>query len=79
MAAHRVGLKEAILPLDNQPDIKDLPKKIKEDVVIHLVESMDEVLRIALKGEFPSAPKKQKGEMLLVPISSSLSCGALIV
>jgi len=70
LAAHRVGIREAILPLDNQPDLKDLPKKIKEDVTIHLVENMDEVLKIALKGAFPSTPKKQKDKII---ISSEIS------
>jgi ATP-dependent Lon protease len=68
LAVHRAGIREAILPLDNQPDLKDMPKKVKEDLTIHLVENMDEVLKIALKGEFPSAERKQK-----VVISSELS------
>jgi len=48
LAAHREGIKEVVLPLDNKPDLKDIPKKIKESITIHLVENMSEVLDIAL-------------------------------
>ncbi|MFO7980535.1 MAG: endopeptidase La [Candidatus Aminicenantes bacterium] len=51
LAAHREGIKEAILPLDNMCDLKDLPKKIKKSIKIHFVETMDEVLKIALTKE----------------------------
>jgi len=71
LAAHRAGIREAILPIDNQPDLKDLPKNIKEDVTIHLVENMDEVLRIALKKELPKVKKPKEK----VAISPDLSNG----
>jgi len=48
LAAHREGIKEAVLPLDNMCDLKDIPKKIKKSLKIHFVETMDEVLKIAL-------------------------------
>jgi len=48
LAAHREGIKEVVLPLDNKPDLKDIPKKIKESITIHLVENMTEVLNVAL-------------------------------
>ena len=57
LAAHREGIKEAILPADNKPDLKDMPKNVKDDITIHFVENMDQVLRIALVSEFP---KKRK-------------------
>ena len=52
LAAHREGIEEAILPLDNMCDLKDLPKKIKKEIKIHFVETMDEVLKIALTKKF---------------------------
>ncbi len=60
LAAHREGIKEAILPLDNMCDLKDLPKKIKKAMKIHFVETMDEVLKIALtkKISFEKDDKK---------------------
>lgn len=69
LAAHREGIKEAIIPLDNKPDLKDIPKKIKEEMTIHFVDNMDTVLEIALTKELPESLKKegtssglQKGE-----------------
>ena len=60
LAAHRERIKEAIIPLDNKPDLKDLPKNVKDDIKIHFVENMDEVLEIALTRELPTKPKKRK-------------------
>jgi len=60
LAAHRELIKEAILPFDNKPDLKDIPKKIKDDMKIHFVENMDEVLEIALTKELPMKAKKNK-------------------
>ncbi len=69
LAAHREGVKEAIIPLDNKPDLKDIPKNIKEEMTIHFVDNMDAVLEIALTKELPKSLKKaeisselQKGE-----------------
>jgi ATP-dependent Lon protease len=60
LAAHRERIKEAVLPLDNKPDLKDLPKNVKDDIKIHFVENMDEVLEIALTKQLPIKPKKKK-------------------
>ena len=61
LAAHRELIKEAILPFDNKPDLKDIPKNIMDDMKIHFVENMDEVLEIALTKELPIKAKKDKG------------------
>ncbi|MFC2158814.1 endopeptidase La, partial [Acidobacteriota bacterium] len=61
LAAHREGLREAILPIDNRPDLKDVPKVIKDYMKIHFVENMDEVLDIVLTKPLNiSAPKPKK-------------------
>lgn len=65
LAAHREGVRKAILPADNKPDLKDLPKNIREDMTIHFVDRMDEVLEIALIKPLPQRRKKEK-----VPLSS---------
>lgn len=67
LAAHREGIRKAIIPLDNKPDLKDLPKNIKEHITIHFVERMDEVLEIALTKPLPQSPKKGK-----VPLSTEI-------
>jgi ATP-dependent Lon protease len=48
LAAHRAGIKTIILPKDNQKDLADIPANIKDEFTVHLVESMDEVLKVAL-------------------------------
>jgi ATP-dependent Lon protease len=53
LAAHRVGIREVILPRDNEKDLPDVPEIIRQDMKLHFVESMDEVLRIALEREIP--------------------------
>jgi ATP-dependent Lon protease len=60
LAAHREGFREAVIPLDNKADLKDLPKTIKQDLQIHLVENMDEVLKIALTAELPQKPAQKE-------------------
>jgi len=56
LAAHRHGILEAIVPLDNQKDLPDIPENIRNEMKIHFVESMDEVLRIALEREIVALP-----------------------
>ena len=60
LAAHREGIKEVILPLDNKPDLQDLPKNIKDDMNIHFVDHMDDVLKIALTKDISDVLKKEK-------------------
>lgn len=48
MAAHRAGIKTFILPKENAKDIIDLPEKVRQDLQLIPVETMDEVLNIAL-------------------------------
>ena len=56
LAAHRAGLTNIVLPKDNEKDLADIPKNVLDTMNIHLVESMDEVLRQALAGPLPVAP-----------------------
>src|SRR5437762_13946625 len=49
MAANRHGILEAIVPRENDKDLPDIPDAIKQTMKLHFVESMDEVLRIALE------------------------------
>jgi ATP-dependent Lon protease len=56
LAAHRQGIREAILPRDNEKDLPDIPENIRNDMKLHFVESMDEVLKLALEREMEMAP-----------------------
>ncbi len=48
LAAYRAGTKELILPKWNQKDLEDIPEKAREKIRFHFVDTMDEVLSIAL-------------------------------
>jgi ATP-dependent Lon protease len=49
LAAHRAGIKNIILPKDNEKDLQDLPQDVLDSISINLVETMDEVLQVALE------------------------------
>ncbi len=51
LAAHRAGIKEVVIPKENEKDLIDMPKKITDDIKITPVETADEVLKIALTKE----------------------------
>jgi ATP-dependent Lon protease len=48
LAAHRAGLKTIILPKLNEPDLDDLPVEVRNELKFHLVERMEEVIKIAI-------------------------------
>jgi ATP-dependent Lon protease len=56
LAAHRFGLKTLILSKENEKDLADIPEEVREDLTIHLVDTVDEVLERALEitGAAPS-------------------------
>ena len=47
-AAYRAGCQAVILPKTNEKDTKDLPQEVKENLKIHYVEHIDEVLDLVL-------------------------------
>jgi ATP-dependent Lon protease len=51
LAAMRYGINEAIMPKDNEKDLPDIPENVRNTMKLHFVESMDEVLKIALERE----------------------------
>lgn len=55
LAAHRAGIRRVILPKANQKDIQDVPETVRKDLELLFVETIDEVLRLALvKYETPA-------------------------
>jgi ATP-dependent Lon protease len=48
LAAHRFGLKTLVLSKENEKDLADIPEEVREDLTIHLVDMIDEVLEHAL-------------------------------
>ncbi len=53
LAAHRAGVKNIVLPKDNEKDLADIPKNVLDTLNVYMVEAMDEVLKIALEGPLP--------------------------
>jgi ATP-dependent Lon protease len=52
LAAHRLGIRTIILPRDNEKDLAEIPEDIQKTLEFRLVDTMDEVLQIALdRGE----------------------------
>jgi len=51
LAAHRAGIKQVLIPKENEKDLADMPKKIIDDIKITPVAHADEVLKIALTKE----------------------------
>jgi len=64
LAAHRHGMTEVVLSRDNEKDLVDVPANILKDMRVSFVDSMDEVLRIALAGdlEWRSPSKRSAAE-----------------
>jgi ATP-dependent Lon protease len=72
LAAHRMGLRTILLPKDNEKDLADIPQEILASLTVNLVETMDEVLQVALErpivpvavatvaGEFAGEAEKDK-------------------
>lgn len=49
LGAKRAGIREVILPAENEPNVKeDLPESLLGDLKVHFVHNVDEALRIAL-------------------------------
>jgi ATP-dependent Lon protease len=71
LAAHRMGLRTIVLPKDNEKDLVDIPQEILSSLTIHPVETMDEVLQIAL--ERPIVAAEQAG---VPPVAEPYAAGA---
>jgi ATP-dependent Lon protease len=73
LAAHRFGVRTIILPRDNEKDLAEIPAEIQKDLAFKLVETMDEVLEVALerkapgllKEDFPDKPKDAPQDTLM--------------
>src|SRR6478672_5283672 len=63
LAAHRAGVKTIILPKDNEKDLADIPKNVLDTLNVYMVQTMDEVLKIALTeslaGRMPAPAQEE--------------------
>jgi ATP-dependent Lon protease len=51
LAAHRGGVKKVVIPRDNERDLQDVPKEVREDLEIVLASHIDDVLNVTLHDE----------------------------
>ncbi|HEX8473008.1 MAG TPA: endopeptidase La [Pyrinomonadaceae bacterium] len=54
LAAHRYGITTVLIPKDNEKDIEELPEEVRDTMTIELVETIDEVLALALEDACPT-------------------------
>ena len=70
LAAHRQGIREIVLPKENERDLADIPENVRNDMKLHFTFSMDEVLKLALEREIvalPLAPAATAAELSARP------------
>lgn len=53
LAAHRVGIKTILLPRDNEKDFAEVPDEVRQDLTVHFVETIEEVINLALERQLP--------------------------
>jgi ATP-dependent Lon protease len=51
LGAVRAGITEIVLPADNEADLEDLPKDVREMLTFHPAETLDDVIAVALDGK----------------------------
>ena len=59
LGAIRAGIDEMIMPLDNEADLDDLQEGVRNSLTVHLVEDLDQVIKIALKREKVGKAKRK--------------------
>ena len=59
LGAIRAGIDEMIIPLDNEADLDDLQEGVRNSLTVHLVEDLDQVIKIALKREKAGKAKRK--------------------
>jgi ATP-dependent Lon protease len=64
LGAHRAGIKSIILPKDNEADIEDIPEEVRGQLSFHPVETLEEVLKIALVPEKDVEVAEEKSEAM---------------
>ena len=63
LAAHRGGIKKVIIPIENEKDLREIPKNVLKDLTIVACEHMDKVLIHALVWKKPAGGEKEEDEL----------------
>ena len=53
LGAHRAGIKHIIIPRQNEADIEDVPEEVQKELTFHVVDSLADVLAVALMSDGP--------------------------
>jgi ATP-dependent Lon protease len=69
LAAHRAGLFEVILPQENQKDLAEVPENLRNAMKMHFVDTMDQVLSIALEQALPDQPPVADAAQTITPLA----------
>src|SRR5690349_13344274 len=64
LAAHRFGIDTLILPKDNEKDLSEIPEEVRDALTINFVETIDEVLSLALEEACPTEAAAGEGPPL---------------
>jgi ATP-dependent Lon protease len=63
LAAHRAGIKTILMPARNERDLDDVPKDVRDNLDIHLIKRVDEILPLVLEPPAaPAVPQDQESE-----------------
>lgn len=73
LAAHRSGIKNVIIPIENVKDLKEIPDNIKQDLSIKPVRWIDEVLTAALSGYAQRVSKRKRAGKSKSQLVSAIS------
>jgi ATP-dependent Lon protease len=65
LAAHRAGIRHIILPEENRKDLPDISEEVRKELEIHFVETMDDVLLVALE-RLPTPMQSVQGGLTTV-------------
>jgi len=64
LGAHRAGIRTIVLPKQNEADIEDIPDEVRSLLSFHPVETLEEVLKIALVPEKDAGAAEEKKEAM---------------
>jgi len=56
LGAYRAGIREIILPRDNEGDLEELPDRVREQTTFHLVDNLGEAMAVAIPSGAFAAP-----------------------
>jgi ATP-dependent Lon protease len=70
LAAHRAGLFEVILPQENEKDVAEVPENLRKEMKLHFVDTMDQVLAVALEKPLPETT--EEGTQPIAPPPASV-------